>query len=221
MDLAVNLVDQYLAFVQHWQWGDSILEWIRRCATTFDLRVELRNLLRAELWPHAGRSSFVTLLEDKSVETGGVGIEKAMGMRLTFREPPPLKCFSNQFLFYLNSSVANSAYQTWSQLTSQPDQRPAAGALSVSGAGYELGVAADRFLDNFPFPFEPTPYSFGARFRDKDPMDLTVSELYRAIVVDCDSYVAGFANEIPEVFSPRDSSGLTVIVRAVDSLDDS
>ena len=45
MDLAVNLVDQYLAFVQHWQWGDSILEWIRQCETTFDLRVDLRNLL--------------------------------------------------------------------------------------------------------------------------------------------------------------------------------
>src|ERR1700691_1473110 len=31
MDLALNLVDQYLGFVQHWQWGDSILEWIRQC----------------------------------------------------------------------------------------------------------------------------------------------------------------------------------------------
>jgi hypothetical protein len=120
MDLAVNLVDQYLAFVQHWQWGDSILEWIRQCETTFDTRVDLRNLLRADLWPHAGRSSFVMLLEDKSVETGGVGIEKAMGMRLTFRQPPPLKCFSNQFLFYLNSTVATSAYQTWSQMSPSP-----------------------------------------------------------------------------------------------------
>src|SRR3984957_3021177 len=106
MDLALNLVDQYLGFRQQWQWGDSILEWIRQCETTFGHRLELRNLLRADLWPHAGRSSFVMLLEDKSVDTGGVGIEKAMGMRLTFREPPPLKCFSNQFLFYLNSPVA-------------------------------------------------------------------------------------------------------------------
>ena len=120
MDLAINLVEQYMGFVMHWQWGDSILEWIRQCETTFDTRVDLRNLLRADLWPHAGRSSFVMLLEDKSVETGGVGIEKAMGMRLTFREPPPLKCFSNQFLFYLNSSVANSAYQTWSQMSPSP-----------------------------------------------------------------------------------------------------
>ena len=120
MDLAVNLVDQYLAFVQHWQWGDSILEWILQCETTFETRIDLRHLLRADLWPHAGRSSFVTLLEDKSVETGGVGIEKAMGMRLTFRQPPPLKCFSNQFLLYLNSPVATTAYHTWAEMTPSP-----------------------------------------------------------------------------------------------------
>jgi hypothetical protein len=120
MDLALNLVDQYLGFVKHWQWGDSILEWIRQCEMTFEGRSELRNLLRADLWPHAGRSSFVGLLGDKAVETGGVGIRKAVGMRLTFRQPPPLRCFSNQFLFYLNSSVAASAYETWSQLSPSP-----------------------------------------------------------------------------------------------------
>lgn len=120
MDLAVNLVDQYLAFVQHWQWGHSILEWIRQCETTFDARLELRNLLRADLWPHAGRSSFVVLLEDKLVKTGGVEIEKAVGMRLTFRQPPPLKCFSDQFLIYLNTSVANTAYQTWAHMIPSP-----------------------------------------------------------------------------------------------------
>ena len=106
--------------MQHWQWGNSILEWIRQCETTFETRIDLRNLLRADLWPHAGRSSFVMLLEDKAVETGGIGIEKAVGMRLTFRHPPPLKCFSNQFLFYLNSPVASSAYQTWAGMTPSP-----------------------------------------------------------------------------------------------------
>jgi hypothetical protein len=120
MDLALNLIDQYMVFMQHWRWGDSILEWIRQCETTFDTRIDLRNLLHADVWPHAGRSSFVTLLEDKAVETGGVGIERAVGMRLTFREPPPLKCFSNQFLFYLNSTVGNTAYQTWARLTPSP-----------------------------------------------------------------------------------------------------
>src|SRR5580704_13153824 len=120
MDLALNLTEQYLEFVQHWRWGDDVLEWIRQCETTFETRMDLRNLLRADLWPHAGRCSFVTLLEDKAVETGGVALEKAVGMRLTFRQPPPLKCFSNQFLFYLHSSVANSAYSTWAQMTPNP-----------------------------------------------------------------------------------------------------
>jgi hypothetical protein len=120
MDLAINLVDQYLGLVQHWQWGDSILEWIRQCEITFGARLELRNLLRADVWPHAGRSSFVTLLADKAVPTEGVQIQKAVGLRLTFRQPPPISCFSNQFLFYLNSTVASTAYQTWAQLSPDP-----------------------------------------------------------------------------------------------------
>ena len=119
-DLAITLVEQYLGLMDHWRWGDSILEWIRQCETTFGSRLELRHLLRADLWPHAGRSSFVLLLEDKHVETGGVALDKAVGMRLTFRQPPPLKCFSNQFLFYLNSSVTHTAYQTWAGLGPAP-----------------------------------------------------------------------------------------------------
>ena len=119
MDLAVNLVDQYLAFVRHWQWGDSILEWIRQCEITFSAEETLRKLLHPDLWPHAGRSSFVTLLADKAVPTHGVGLEKAVGLRLTFRQPPPIDCFSNQFLIYLDSTVAGSAYQTWSHLTAE------------------------------------------------------------------------------------------------------
>lgn len=120
MDLALNVVDQYLAFIGQWQWGHGILEWIRQCETTFGTRLELRNVLSNDVWPHAGRASFVNLLADKNLETGGVSLEKAVGMRLTFREPPPLKCFSNQFLFYLNSTVANSAYQTWSAMSKGP-----------------------------------------------------------------------------------------------------
>ena len=120
MDLALNLIQQYMEFIQHWRWGDDVLEWIRQCETTFETRMDLRNLLRADLWPHAGRCSFVTLLEDKAVETGGVALEKAVGMRLTFRQPPPLKCFSDQFLLYLNSTVGNTAYQTWAGLSQSP-----------------------------------------------------------------------------------------------------
>ena len=120
MDLAINLVDQYLGFMEHWRWGDSILDWIRQCEITFGARLELRHLLRNDVWPHAGRSSFVTLLADKHCTEKGIDIEKAVGLRLTFRQPPPIACFSNQFLFYLNSSVANSAYQTWSHMTPSP-----------------------------------------------------------------------------------------------------
>jgi hypothetical protein len=120
MDLAINLADQYLRFVTEWQWGDGILEWIRQCEMTFGARLELRNLLRPDVWPHAGRASFVNLLEDKAISSEGVELEKAVGLRLTFRQPPPLSCFSNQFLFYLNSSVATTAYQTWSHLSPDP-----------------------------------------------------------------------------------------------------
>ncbi len=118
LDLALNLTEQYLGFVLHWRWGDDVLEWIRQCEITFGHCMELRNLLRSDIWPHAARSSFVTLLEDKAVDTHGVGLEKAVGMRLTFREPPPLKCFSNQFLFYLNNTVAGTAYHTWAAMGS-------------------------------------------------------------------------------------------------------
>ena len=83
---------------------------------TFECEDTLRSLLHPDVWPHASRSSFVTLLADKHVPTHGVALEKAVGLRLTFRQPPPIDCFSNQFLFYLNSTVADSAYHTWSHL---------------------------------------------------------------------------------------------------------
>jgi len=120
MDLALNLVDQYLGLLTHWNWGDAVIEWIRQCEITFGTRLELRNLLRSDVWPHAGRSSFVTLLEDKAVKTEGVQLEKAVGLRLAFRQMPPIRCCSDQFLFYLNNSVANSAYKTWLDMTPNP-----------------------------------------------------------------------------------------------------
>ncbi len=120
MDLALNLVDQYLGLLTHWNWGDAVIEWIRQCEITFGARIELRNLLRSDVWPHAGRSSFVTLLEDKAVKTEGVELEKAVGLRLAFRQMPPIRCCSDQFLFYLNNSVANSAYKTWLDMTPNP-----------------------------------------------------------------------------------------------------
>ncbi len=120
LDLAIHLTDQYFGLLAHWQWGDSILEWIRQCEITFASQTSLRHLLHNSVWPHAGRSNFVDLLLEKRVPTHGVGVEKAVGLRLTFRQPPPLKCFSNQFLFLLNSTVAGSAYRTWATM-----ERPA------------------------------------------------------------------------------------------------
>jgi hypothetical protein len=120
MDLAINLVDQYLSFITYWQWGHGVLEWIRQCEMTFETRLELRNLLRADVWPHAGRSSFVRLLLDKSVPTEGIDLNQAVGLRLTFRQPPPIGCFSNQFLFYLNHPVASTAYDTWARMSPEP-----------------------------------------------------------------------------------------------------
>ena len=115
-DLAVQLAEQYRGLLSHWQWGDSVLEWIRQCEITFEGEDTLRNLLHPDVWPHASRASFVTLLREKRVPTDGVELQRAVGLRLTFRQPPPIDCFSNQFLLYLNSTLADSAYQTWSHL---------------------------------------------------------------------------------------------------------
>ncbi|HEY1336866.1 MAG TPA: hypothetical protein VGF59_05120 [Bryobacteraceae bacterium] len=115
-DLALQLTERYKGLLSHWLWGDSVLEWIRQCEITFESESTLRRLLHPDVWPHASRASFVTLLVDKHVPTHGVALEKAVGLRLTFRQPPPIDCFSNQFLFYLNSTVADSAYHTWSRL---------------------------------------------------------------------------------------------------------
>src|SRR6266849_9014823 len=115
-DLALNLAEQYMRLMAHWQWGDSILEWIRQCEITFESSESLRGFLHPDVWPHAGRSSFVNLLMEKSIPTHGVGVENAVGLRLTFRQPPPIDCFSNQFLFYLNSSMTSTAYRTWARL---------------------------------------------------------------------------------------------------------
>jgi len=119
-DLALQLVEQYVRLIDSWRLGDSIVEWIRQCEATFELRRELRPLLRPDVWPHAGRSSFVTLIRDKSVDTHGVEPETAVGLRLSFRQPPPLKCFSNQFLLLLKGTIANSAYESWARLSPDP-----------------------------------------------------------------------------------------------------
>jgi hypothetical protein len=117
LDLALHLTDQYFGLLSHWAWGDSVLEWIRQCEITFEATSALRHLLSRDIWPHAARSSFVDLLLDKHVPTHGVAIDRAVGMRLTFRQPPPIECCSDQFLFFLNSRLAGAAYETWARLS--------------------------------------------------------------------------------------------------------
>ena len=126
--LAANLVDQYRAFVQHWTWGESVLEWIRQCETSFEVQPNLRQLLRPDVWPHAGRASFVTLLEDKGAADEHIVLKDAMGYRLTFRQPPPIEFFSEKFLFFLNSSLGGTAYENWAdkdnrEVASLPPER--------------------------------------------------------------------------------------------------
>ena len=118
-DLALQLTEQYRGLMSHWLWGDSVLEWIRQCEITFECEETLRKLLHPDVWPHASRASFVTLLMEKHVPTHGVALEKAVGLRLMFREPSPIRCLSSQFLFYLYSVVSDTAYQSWSQLIAE------------------------------------------------------------------------------------------------------
>ena len=119
-DLACQLTERYRGLLSHWFWGDSILDWVRQCEITFENEDTLRKLLHPDVWPHASRASFVELLREKALPIGGITLEKAVGLRLSFRQPPPIDCFSNQFLFYLNSTVAGSAYQTWAHMTVEP-----------------------------------------------------------------------------------------------------
>ena len=117
LDLALQLTEQYKGLMSHWFWGDSVIEWIRQCEITFESEGVLRKLLHPDVWPHASRASFVELLVEKAVPTPGVALEKAVGVRLMFREPSPIRCLSSQFLIYLYAILAETAYHSWSQLT--------------------------------------------------------------------------------------------------------
>ncbi len=127
--LAANMVERYRAFVLHWTWGESVLDWIQQCETSFESHPNLRRLLRPDVWPHAGRASFVTLLQDKEAADADIELENAMGYRLTFRQPPPIDFFSEKFLFFLNSSVGTTAYRAWAS----------------AGGGQEADLPPERF----------------------------------------------------------------------------
>src|SRR4051812_476953 len=49
-ELALNLAKQYKRLTFHWLWGDSVLEWIRQCETTFESEASLRDLLYPDVW---------------------------------------------------------------------------------------------------------------------------------------------------------------------------
>ena len=115
-DLAVQLAERYQTLLTQWCWGDSIVDWTRQCEITFENEAALRDFCHPDVWPHASRTTFVNLLMDKHVDTRGVLLEKAVGLRLIFREPSPVRCLSNQFLLYLDSIVTDTAYRSWAQL---------------------------------------------------------------------------------------------------------
>jgi hypothetical protein len=116
-ELALQLTEQYKGLLAQWVLGDSVVEWIRQCEITFESEGVLRKLLRPDIWPHTNRASFVELLQEKAIPTGNIVLPNAVGLRLAFRQPPPIDCFSSDFLFYLNSTVANTAYRTWSHVS--------------------------------------------------------------------------------------------------------
>jgi hypothetical protein len=120
-DLALQLTEQYKGLLTYWTWGDSVLEWIRQCEITFESEAVLRKLLHPDVWPHASRASFVTLLQEKGIPTQGIALDRAVGLRLSFRQPPPIDCVSSQFLFYLNSTLAATAYHTWARLVPEAE----------------------------------------------------------------------------------------------------
>src|SRR5260370_18112216 len=114
LDLALQLTEQYKGLVSHWLWGDSVIEWIRQCEITFESEGVLRKLLHPDVWPHASRASFVELLREKAIPTCGVALERAVRLRPTFPQPPPLDCFSSPFLFFFNAACAATALHTCS-----------------------------------------------------------------------------------------------------------
>src|SRR5881227_1995656 len=115
-ELALQLREQYKGLLSHWLWGDSIIEWVRQCEITFEAEDTLRRLLHPDIWPRAGRASFITLLMEKNIHPDGITLDKAVGLRLIFREPSPVRCLSGEFLFLLSPVVADTAYSSWSGL---------------------------------------------------------------------------------------------------------
>ena len=66
LDLALQLTEQYKGLVSHWNWGDSVIEWIRQCEITFESEGVLRKLLHPDVWPHASRRRVLECRQHRS-----------------------------------------------------------------------------------------------------------------------------------------------------------
>jgi len=84
MHLALDLVEEYMKLLHKWRCGRDILHWISQCEITFENLADLRQALRTQLWPHSARSSFVTLLGDKSAKNTRRGFRTGRGFGSDF-----------------------------------------------------------------------------------------------------------------------------------------
>jgi hypothetical protein len=121
-DLAINIAERYRRLQLLWRLGDDILRWVTHCETTFKLNATLNPFLSPDIWPHAGRTSFIHLLETKNI-ADALETEQAIGLRLAFRKPLPLNCLSDQFLFFLSPAVTKEAFITWTSMVPPPIHR--------------------------------------------------------------------------------------------------
>jgi hypothetical protein len=124
-DLATNLCDRYEELSKIWYLGMVIMHWVEQCEITFSEIEALNFLLRPDLWPRADRKCVAELLVDKEV-CNMKDLREAIGTHLTFRQLPPLDCFSDRFLLYLGPTIAEKTYETWaanSPLVSLPPDR--------------------------------------------------------------------------------------------------
>ena len=112
-DQAAILANMYAKYLELWCWGNDILRWIKQCEEPTVACPNLQWLLQTHIWPHTNRSSFVRLLKDKYIASDEVDFLVAVGLRLNFLRPVPMRCFTSTFLHFLQSKVALAAYDSW------------------------------------------------------------------------------------------------------------
>ena len=95
-----------------------------------------------------------------------------------------------------------------------------AGSMIQSLDGRELSFLADLLRNYLAGPFIDFVSPRVAPGGD-DSVKAAVNERYGTVVFNRDTDAPGPPNHVPEMFSARDSTGPTVVVRAVNSLDES